>query len=289
MKINEDLKKYSLIPKRYTKKNKSFIIDTNKGKFVYKNSKPKKEILDYLKTRNFDYIPKYITKSFDNYQITEYLENYNIPKEQKILDMINLVSLLHSKTTHYKEIDINEYEKIYEEVINNIDYLRGYYTDLITIIESKVYPSPSEYLLERNISIIFGTLNSLNERLEKFNTLITNKKTDRNVILHNNLKLDHFIRNNKSYLINWDYAKIGNPIFDIYKLYKNHVSDFDFLELLKAYEKNYPLKDDEKELLFILISLPDKIEFNDNEYEMCKKISKFVDELYKTNNFTKTI
>ena len=39
MKINEILKNYSLVPKRYEKKGKINIIDTNKGRYIYKNTK----------------------------------------------------------------------------------------------------------------------------------------------------------------------------------------------------------------------------------------------------------
>ena len=39
---------------------------------------------------------------------------------------------------------------------------------------------------------------------------------------------------------------------------------------------------DEKELLFILISQPDLINFNNTEYINCKLISKMIDKIYKT-------
>jgi len=287
MKINKALKKYSLVPKRYEKKENVRIIDTDKGKYVYKEGKIKNSILDYLKTRSFNYMPKTINNPYDNYQITEYIEDYDIPKEQKILDMILLVSLLHSKTTHYKEVDINDYEKIYEDLDSNIEYLFSYYDDLMTIIESKVYPSPSEYLLSRNISMVYYAINTAKEKLSHWHNLINEKRKQRNVVLHNNLKLDHFIRNKNSYLISWNKAKIGSPVFDLYKLYKNHALDFDFSDILEEYEKHYPLAEDEKELLFILILLPEKIEFNAPEYEMCKRISREIDTIYKTISITK--
>ena len=199
MKINEVLKKYALVPKRYEKKGTVSIVDTDSGRFVFKEKKPNNEILNYLKTRSFNYMPKILSDYNDDYELTKYIEDYDIPKEQKILDMIILVSLLHSKTTHYKEVDLDNYEKIYEDLDNNIEYLYGYYNDLITIIESKVYMSPSEYLLARNISTIFKTLDNNKKRLEKYHSLVKEKVNERNVVLHNNLKLDHFIRNKNSY------------------------------------------------------------------------------------------
>lgn len=289
MKINEVLKKYSLVPRKYEKKGKASIIDTNLGKYVYKETGIDYNILKYLKTRKFDYMPKIINDDFDSYRLSLYLEDFDIPDEQKALDMIKLVSLLHSKTTHYKEVDIEDYEKIYDDLNNNIEYLYSYYNDLITIIDNKVFQSPSEYLLARNITIVFKTIDFCHERLDKWHTLIYEKRKQRNVVLHNNLKLDHFIRNENSYLISWDKAKIGSPVFDLYKLYKNHTLDFDFSEVLKEYEKNYPLTLDEKELFIVLISLPSIIEFNDSEYKMCMKISKEIDTLYKTKKLIETV
>ncbi len=280
-KINEALRKHSLVANRYEKRGKATIVNTNEGRYIYKDSKIDDNILNYLKSRNFDYLPEIIGKEED-YQISKYVDGFDIPNEQKMLDLVKLVALLHSKTTHYKEIDINDYEEIYEDLDNNLKFLYGYYTDLITTIESKVYMSPSELLLARNISKIYQVIEKDKERLEKWHEQVKEKRKQRNVVLHNNLKLDHFIRNNNSYLISWDKAKIGNPVFDLYKLYNNHILDFDFSDILREYEKSYPLLKDEKELFYVLISLPDIIKFQDTEYNMCKKISHTLDKIYKT-------
>jgi len=282
--LNHVLKKYELKPNCYRKNGSTVIVDSKRGKFVLK---PKKENLDeniykYLESRNFNYYPQRINDEEDDYQISEYIEEIDTPEEQKIMDMIDLVSLLHYKTTHYKEVDEDDYKKIYEEIMNNVKYLHSYYIDMISIIETKVYMSPSEYLLARNISKVFAAIEFSRGELEKWYDLVKEKRKQRLVVLHNNLEINHFIRNNNSYLISWDKSKIDIPIFDLYKLYKKHALDFEFDIILKTYEKNYPLLEEERKLLFILITLPDKIEFNDSEYEMCKKISKQIDIIYKT-------
>lgn len=280
MKINEILKKRGIVPHEYEKIGNATIVKTNKGKYVYKKSHINKKIISYLKSRNFNYMPKIYEN--ENYLLTDYIESYEIPKEQKIIDLIKLTALLHSKTTHYREIDQDEYEKIYEDIDNNINYLYSYYTDIIAIIESKVYPSPSEQLISRNISKIYETIEKNKKMLDHWHISIKEKTKERNVVLHNNLNLDHFIRNKSSYLISWEKSKIGTPIFDIYKLYKLYVLDFDFKSLLEIYESNYPLKKDEKELFFIMISLPDIIKMDGKEYEKCYEISKMLDKIYKT-------
>ena len=280
LEINEVLKKNNLRTNSYRKLGRAILVNTNEGKKVIKE-KGKNDIYRYLQSRNFNYYPNIIET--DNYEIIEYVEETEMPSEQKMLDMIKLIALLHNKTTYYKEVSEDEYMKIYEDITNNIEYLYSYYTDLISVIETRVYMSPSEYLLARGISKIFNSLNYTKYEVDRWYELVKEKRKQRYVVLHNNLELDHFIKNNDSYLISWEKSKIDIPIFDIYKLYKKHALDFDFSILLKSYEQDYPLLDEERELLFILISLPDKIEFNTTNYEMCKKISKLLDYLYKTD------
>lgn len=281
-KINEILKKYDLHPRKYKKNKKATYIETEDEKYIIKEkTKDNKYIYDYLKSRNFDYLPKILNEN-DEYQITKYIEGYNVPNEQKIIDLINLVSLLHNKTTHFKEITEDNYKEIYEDLHNNIEHMQSYYEDLITIIETKVYMSPCEYLIARNITKIFQTLYFSKKELDNWYELVKEKRKQRLVVLHNNLELDHFISNEKKYLISWDKSKIGIPIFDIYKLYKKHALEFDFSELLKLYEKNYPLLEEERKLLFILMLIPQKLNLNKSEYENTKEVGKMIDYIYKT-------
>lgn len=284
-KINEELKRYNLKPHRYLRKGKTTIVDTESGRFVLKEKDKDNDIFKYLNSRSFNYYPKIISDLNERYEITEFVEDVDIPSEQKIFDLINLVALLHSKTTYYKEIDFDDYKRIYEDIKNNIIYLKSYYTDIITLIETHVYMSPSEYLLARNISHIFGSLAFCESRIEKWYGLVKDKTKQRTVVLHNNLDLSHFIKNESSYLISWNKSKMGIPIFDLYILYKRHILDFEFSEILKQYEKMYPLHQDERELFLILISLPPKLEFDKSEYNMTKKLSEILDALYKTEKF----
>lgn len=285
-KINELLKKYELKPRKYTKNKSTTIVETDTGKYIIKKKKSiNKDILEYLNSRNFNYIPKPLNNESDIYEITNYIDSYNIPNEQKILDLIDLVALLHNKTTHYKEVTEDYYKEIYEDLLNNVEHLYTYYMDIISLIETKVYMSPSEYLLARNISKIFSVLNFIKEEIENWLLLVKDKKKQRLVVLHNKLDLEHFIVNEKNYLTSWDKAKIDIPVFDIYKLYIRHSLEFEFDEIFKRYEKSYPLYEEERKLFFILIMLPQKIEFEKSEYNNTKKIGKMVDYLYKTEKF----
>lgn len=279
--INELLKEYGFIAHSYKKKGNVVIVDTNYGKLAVKRNKNNEYIYDYLKDRNLNYYPEILVRK--NYIVSRYIEDVDIPSGQKIVDLIDLVSLLHSKTTYFKSNSEDDIKKIYEDLSNNYEYLYEYYNDLITLIDDKVFMSPSEYLLARNINAIFSSINSGKELINNWQKEINGLNNIRVSVVHNNLSLSHFIRNNKDYLISWDKSKIDIPTFDLYNLYNNHVNDFDFSELLKRYEKKYPLKDYERDLLFILITMPNKIEFNDTELNMCRKIGLEIDRLYKSN------
>ena len=280
--VNSLLKKYSLKPHRYQKDGNVTIVDTEEGRFVLKPKNQNENIYKYLNSRSFHYYPKIVSDSEDEYEITKYEEDYEVPEEQKILDLVDLVSLLHNKTTHFKEVDEADYKKIFEDISNNIEYLYSDYNDRMNLIESHIYMSPSEYLLARNISKIYAALAYAKKELDHWYELVQTLRKQRLVIIHNNLNLSHFIRNENAYLTSWRKARIDMPIFDLYKLYLNHYLEFDFSEILKRYEKNYPLKEAERILLFILIALPDKLELQDSEYENCKIIGNMIDRLYKT-------
>lgn len=280
--VRHILEKYQLHPTRYQMKGKVTFVDTDRGSYAMKEMEhDQEEIWNYLRSRNFLYYPE-IIRYENRILVTKLEQDIAMPKEQKAEDLIDLMALLHQKTTHYKEVDISDYKELYEDISNNIFYLKTYYDDMMTIIESHIIMSPSEYLLARNITLVYSALNFSKEALEKWYEMIKDKRKQRMVVLHNHLELSHFIRNQNAYLTSWDKAKFGIPIFDFYKFYKKHCLEFEFDELFKRYERSYPLLEEERLLLFILLALPSKIEWNDSEYAMCQKISNMIDEMIKT-------
>ena len=113
---------------------------------------------------------------------------------------------------------------------------------------------------------------------------IYNNKNEIVFNINNNISLYHYIKNEKPYLISWNKSRIDSPIYDLLSFYKNHYLDFDFDDLFHFYESGYPLKEDERLLLFTYMAIPYKIEIISDEYEMCIKINKMIEYLYKTSN-----
>ena len=260
------------------------LIKNNENKYIVKRKNNNiKDIYNYLNSRSFDYYPKLISED-NNYNMFEYIEDYKEPYEQKTLDMMSLLSLLHSKTTFYKEIDYEDYKYIYESTMDLINDNYNYYNIMLENIENQIYMSPSSYLLARNITKIFNSLNYCRSNIDKWYDMVKDKNKVRMVLIHNNLELDHYIKKDKPYFLSWDKSKIDMPIIDLYVFYRKHYLNFDFYELFKYYESRYPLLEEERLLLFIYLILPDKIELDSNEYNLCKKIRRFLDYLYKTEN-----
>ncbi len=293
--IRNTLKKYALKPVRYTIKQNAYIITTDSGRFVLKkinrnrdrnNIEETKEIYNYLQTRSFEYFPKLLNAD-DEVEMYEYIEDVNTPEEQKAIDLVSMMSLLHNKTTYYKEVPIDTFKEKYEDIKKQLDELTNYYDNLITIIETKKFMSPSEYHLARNISIVFSSINFCKYYLEEWYTLINKKTKIRLVTVHNNLRTDHILENKNPYLISWNKANIDIPIYDFYNLYKYHYLDFDFEELYNIYCSKYPLLKEEKMLLFILLAIPPKVELNNNELKNCIAINKALEYIYRTEKLIK--
>lgn len=254
----------------------------NNSYVIKQNNLKGNNIFNYLLSRSFDYFPKVI-KEDDNNIYFEYIKDIKEPNEQKIIDLILLLSLLHSKTTFYKEVDIDYYKDIYESINHEIDDTYNYYNQVMDNIDNEIYMSPADYLIARNISIIYKNLNYAKEEINNWYKLIENKRKVRIATVHNNLSLDHYLKSDKSYLISWDKSKQDMPIYDLVSLYKHNYLDYDFIPLLNIYLNKYSLTEEELKLFLVLIAIPSKIKAEKTEYKRVLSVRRIIDYLYKTD------
>jgi len=112
--------------------------------------------------------------------------------------------------------------------------------------------------------------------------VISDDLKERVAFVHNNLETDHYIKNNREYLISWEKSKVDSPILDLIKFYQKEYMSLDFESLIAKYIKNYPLKDNEKKLFFIVISIPPVIDLEGEEIIVTRKIRKMLDYVFKT-------
>ena len=270
-------------------KKKARIIEEENEKYVLKpTEKDISELFEYLHIRNFNNIPEIKEKTEEGIKY-KFIEEKDKSDINKHLELATILSTLHYKTAYYKDVSKNKYREIYDKLSNKIEYMIEYYNGVIENIEMEIYPSPSHYLIERNFNIINGALNYSKKELKIWFKLVENKTKERVVVVHNNPKLEHLIKGEENYLINWDSYTVDTPILDLYKLYRSEKRISDFKAVYDEYSKNFNLTEEEKRLFFILISIPTKIEEIDNELLNTKNIKNTINYFYKTNELIGSI
>lgn len=280
------LKDNGIVPKSILKNKSAIIIESDMGRYAIKENETNLEdTYKYLTSRGFNYFPGY--KKLNNYMIYNYIEDLCFDREEKLEDLVFLLSLLHLKTTRFVKTSLDDYKIIYEDIENKVKDIYNYYVLLNDEIDSEIYMSPSKYLLVRNISIVYSALQFCEKTLNEWYELIKKDNSQRKVLIHNNFDINHLIKNNGSYLISFSKAKVDLPIYDLLSIYQNTYKDINFKNLLNIYESKYPLKKDELLLLFIYISLPMKVKFEDNEYINTVNIQNMIDKLIISDEIIK--
>lgn len=282
--MNEKLKEIVLKykPLKYTLKGKTINVNSMQGNFVIKPAK--KDIISlfsYLNSRSFYNYPKVIAKD-DDYITYEYLKELETPKEQQLLDLVLVVAKLHNKTVYFKEVTEDKYKEIYDNIKDNVIYLRDYYSGIYDEAFNEIYISPAKYNFLLNYSLLNNDLAFILDELDEWFNLVKESNKQRVCLIHNNLSLEHFIKGMDSYLISWDKYTFDTPVMDIVNLYHNEYLTCDFSGILKEYLKNFKLSVDEEKLLFILLSLPDKVNFDDSEFNNTINIANLVDYIKRT-------
>lgn len=267
---------------KITEKNNHIIVVSNNKKYVIKKNK-NKMIYDYLSSRGFTYYLEPIKRTQD-YNLFEYINEVETPREQKALDTIHIMAYLHKKTTYYKEINLDKIKKIYEDVLNNIMYLYEYYHTLQDSLEQEEFFSPSTYMLLREISFLYASLDNAKENIDVWYENIKKETELRMALIHNHLDTTHILESGNKYLISWDYSKKDIPIYDFYHFFNMEYEITDFNLLYQEYKSIYPITKIEEDLLFSLLLLPDKVTLTLDEYDNCTKIRKMYLKLRKARN-----
>ena len=257
------LKTRNIHPTIYRKINSVWVINNY---YVIKLNTNNYDIYKYLLSRDFPFFPINYNNPDDNYDISLYLDNLSLNNEQKIIDYIKLISLLHKKTGYKREIDLDEIKEKYEYLNNKINSLRKYYLELNDAIDHHVFLSPSEYLLVKNISLIYNVLNDSEIILNNIYQEIKNNKSIRVALLHNNIDLDHLLINDNKYLISWDKSYFDSPIYEIEKIYRKYYNLIELKDLLSIYESINKLSNIEKKYLLVLLAIPKEILLTNNTY-----------------------
>ena len=260
---------------------KVWIVETPDNSFVYKDNINNYDTYNYLETRDFHNFPRCLNDKDANYTLTEYINSRDIPNEQKLNDLIHLSGILHRKTLYNKEVDIDKIKEIYESITNEADYLMKYYEDLNNYIDTIVFMSPSEYLLVSNIDLFYYLLTFVKVEINNWYNFLKEKKTLRYSMIHNNLSLAHLLVSDREYLVSWDKAKIDMPVLDLVKIYQDNYYDLDLEYLIREYQKEVAITENEYLFFLIRLAIPKRIEFTKNTYLDCYNINKYIVYLSK--------
>lgn len=267
-------------PYKYTIKGKATILQTMTGDYIIKEkNKDLKELYEYLNSRGFTSFPSLIDSSRSDVNIFEYICDKTRPEPQKLDDLMDTIASLHNKTSYFKEVTIDHYKKIYEDIKGNLLYLDNYYNTLFDINFNNIYYSPSAYLFERNYYLINNNINYAYKLLDEWYDIVKNEKNIRVCVVHNNLSLDHYLNDS---LISWDHYLIDTPVLDIFKLYQNTWENTNFKEPLEKYLYKFSFTEYEEKLLYILILIPPTIKKEKTEFNKCKELNKLINYVYKS-------
>lgn len=276
-------------PYKYTIQGTAHILHSTSGNVVIKEKKNDiKELYAYLNNRGFHSYPFLVDDSRDGVNVFEYLEDSQIPIEQKAEDMIVLVGKLHSLTSYEKDAVEDDFKKIYELILEKIEYLKYYYDTLYNEYFKSIYPSPHEYLLLKSYSKIYGALMYSSKELEDWYSLVKDLKKYRVCQIHHHLKMEHYINGEKEGLISWEHSKKDSPVLDILEFYQQYYFNFNFQDLLDKYFSVCPWTQEEQMLFYTVISIPIKFEEKGSEFEVVNQIRNVLDYVYKTEELIKS-
>lgn len=268
-------------PSKITISGKSKIIDTSEGKFVLKKkNKDIKSLYDYLNSRSFNSFPELVDELDDEY-VYKALSEPSVPIEQKSTDMARLLANLHTKTAYFKDVSQDKIKEIYENIVSNISHIDSYYETLFNNLEIKDVLLPSEMVLLEGRSKMKSLMEFLTNEAETWYKLVSDKTKERVVYCHNNLSIDHYINNS---FISWDNYTVDTPVLDLINLYHNDFGKYNYSNFLDKYLKLFDLLDEEKHLLFLMISFPIPLNMGSNEMNNTVNASKLFDYINETEN-----
>ncbi len=281
--INNIVDKCNIRINKYEEKSNIKIIDTDKGKYILKEKKGDNNLYKYLSNKQFNYFLEH--ENIDNYNIFPYIEEEKIPNQEKGIDLVYLLSILHNKTLYYSEVILDDVKKQYENLNGIIDSVNKFYFEKQDTIEQRIYMSPEEYLLIRNTSLIYSSLTFAKNKLKEWYEYKITQKKERVVLLHNKPCIEHLLVDDKKRLISWEECRRDIPIYDFLYFYKKNYQELEMTSLFDIYQSKFPYTKDEYLLFLVFLSIPEKIEFTGHHYNDTQKVYNMIRYLDLTRKF----
>ncbi len=261
------------------------VIETEKGKFfITPRCNNKSDMFRYLEQKDFPFFLPMENSDREPYEVYSYVED-DMNFDDKAIDLVHILSLLHIKTTTYQEVVMDSVKELYEGISAEIESLEKYYHELQDEMETHVYMAPDEYLFLRNISILYENLHRSREYLESWYQLKKDATRERVVFLHMQPSLATFIDRKTPYFVHWDLSRKGYVVYDFLYFYKKDYIAVEMESLFQIYQSKYRFTRDEEYLFFCLVLLDEKITFDLGCYENIIFIQKKFFYAFKAREF----
>ena len=283
-KIVNILKQYNIDIEKIEKRNDYYIVYSKNNKYlVLKRVRDISKIYSYFNSINYPYYLNSINSLEDDYLL--FLFKDNITDDVIVRGKNEVISLakLQKSSVFLEDSDDTLLDNIYNDIKEKINKTRNYYLSLHDKIDEENYLFPAKYLLIRNISSIYNLLNKSDYYLEKWYSNKDRKIRYSYLIMNNSL--DNFIVSDSCYFISFNNYKKDLIILDFYDFYKKNIHILDMNMMIDIYEENFLFTDNEKDLLYSLISIVDTISFTNNNYNDVLVVRKIIDYCDKTIKF----
>lgn len=174
------------------------------------------------------------------------------------------VALMHKASKDLRKYLEGKYNKDFLDVSLK-EKIKQSYNELIwmkDLVNSYKYKNEFDMLFINNVDKYLLEIKQVQEDIEKSKYDDLRKSGETVCLCHNDLAYHNFLtKNNEVNIIDFDYMTLDLRIMDIWdfiiKCIKNSGFDIDkMLTCIDGYEKNSILKQEEKELLYILIEFP---------------------------------
>ena len=133
------IKEKNIHPIAYKKIGDGYFIKDKEKEYVLKLNTSNYDIYKYLISRSFNNFPENYNNVGDNYDLSLYIPNVKIKRDQKLNDLLEIMSILHKKTAYRREIDLDDIKEIYEDIIKIIDKKMKYYSEINDSSNNKDY------------------------------------------------------------------------------------------------------------------------------------------------------
>ena len=259
------------------------IYSGNKLYFVSKLELINSELIEYFKNIDYNYFLSLIG-IYDNFYLYSYCEEIKINEQKKAEKFISALGELHKKSMSDEIVTTDDITVLYQSIDRKIKDLEKYYFDLQNRIEEDSFLKIDFYFLLKNISIFYKSLYlSMNKIVRWYeNHSLSVRK---GYILHNSSLNNFCVSYDSSYFFDFSLCKKDLLIYDFVEFYKENALNVDMFSIVSSYQKYICFSDEEWDLIYSLILIPNKIDFSYSVYDNVLCIRKEIDYLEKTFSF----